>query len=171
LPSVNLRVKPLTSYSQQVNFRLKNDNGQWRYLTSFHFPIKDSPLQHNRIFGFTIDSTKYVVENKELREKIFAYLEEEGLEDEKGNIQLPLEAPIDGVLRIEKSGRRTRKLDDEKAAEIIEAAGIADDVYKMVRVIDEDALMASYYEGKVTEEQIDEMFPVTVTWALRTPKK
>jgi hypothetical protein len=108
---------------------------------------------------------------KELREKIFAYLEEEGLEDEKGNIQLPLEAPIDGVLRIEKSGRRTRKLDDEKAAEIIEAAGIADDVYKMVRVIDEDALMASYYEGKVTEEQIDEMFPVTVTWALRTPKK
>lgn len=108
---------------------------------------------------------------KELREKIFAYLEEEGLEDEKGNLQLPLETPIDGVLRIEKSGRRTRKLDEDKASEIIEAAGIADDVYKMVRVIDEDALMASYYDGKVTEEQIDEMFPVTVTWALRTPKK
>jgi hypothetical protein len=108
---------------------------------------------------------------KELREKIFAYLEEEGLEDEKGNIQLPLDTPIEGVLRIEKSGRRTRKLDDEKASEIIESAGIADDVYKMVRVIDEDALMASYYEGKVTEDQIDEMFPVVVTWALRTPKK
>lgn len=108
---------------------------------------------------------------KELREKIFAYLEEEGLEDEKGNLQLPLDTPIDGVLRIEKSGRRTRKLDEDKAAEIIEAAGIADDVYKMVRVIDEDALMASYYDGKVTEEQIDEMFPVTVTWALRTPKR
>jgi hypothetical protein len=41
----------------------------------------------------------------------------------------------------------------------------------MVRVIDEDALMASFYEEKITEEQIDEMFPVVITWALRTPKK
>lgn len=108
---------------------------------------------------------------KELREKIFAYLEEEGYEDEKGNIQYPLDKPIEGVLRLEKSGRRTRKLDETKAEEIIESAGISDDVYKMVRVIDEDALMAAYYEGKVTEEQIDEMFPTTVVWALRTVKK
>jgi hypothetical protein len=108
---------------------------------------------------------------KQLREKIFAYLEEEGFEDEKGNIQFPLDTPIDGVLRIEKSGRRTRKLDEDKATEIIEQQGIADDVYKMVRVIDEDALMAAYYEGKITEEQIDEMFPTTVVWALRVPKK
>jgi hypothetical protein len=108
---------------------------------------------------------------KELREKIFAYLEEEGFEDERGNIQFPLDTPIDGVLRIEKSGRRTRKLDEEKATEIIEQQGIADDVYRMVRVIDEDALMAAYYEGKISEEQIDEMFPTTVVWALRAPKK
>jgi hypothetical protein len=108
---------------------------------------------------------------KQLREKIFAYLEEEGFEDEKGNIQFPLQTPIDGVIRVEKSGRRTRKLDEDKATEIIEQQGIADDVYKMVRVIDEDALMAAYYEGKITEEQIDEMFPTTVVWALRVPKK
>lgn len=108
---------------------------------------------------------------KELREKIFSYLEEEGFEDEKGNLQLPLANPIDGVLRLEKSGRRTRKLNEDKAEEIIESAGIADDVYKMVRVIDEDALMAAYYDGKITEEQIDEMFPTTITWALRTVKK
>ena len=41
----------------------------------------------------------------------------------------------------------------------------------MVRVIDEDALMAAHYDGDITEEEIDEMFPVTVVWALRTPKK
>jgi aminoglycoside phosphotransferase family enzyme len=54
---------------------------------------------------------------------------------------------------------------------IIEQTGLVDTVYKMVRVIDEDALMAQYYEGKLTEEQIDEMFPTTIVWALRTPKK
>jgi len=108
---------------------------------------------------------------KELREKLFAYLEEEGFEDEKGNLQLPLANPIEGVLRIEKSGRRTRKLDEMKAEEIIEANNLGESVYKMVRVIDEDALMAAHYEGKLTEEELDEMFPVSVVWALRTVKK
>ena len=109
--------------------------------------------------------------SKELREKLMAVIDDDGLPDANGNILYEFDTPIDGVLRLEKQRRATRKLDEEKAEEIIEAAGIADDVYKMVRVIDEDALMASFYEGKITEEQIDEMFPTTVVWALRTPKK
>jgi hypothetical protein len=31
--------------------------------------------------------------------------------------------------------------------------------------------MAAYYQDKITEEQLDEMFPVNVVWALRTLKK
>lgn len=108
---------------------------------------------------------------KDLRTKLFELLDAEGEEDEKGNVLYQFDSPIEGVTRLEKQRRATRKLDDEKAEEIIESAGISDDVYKMVRVIDEDALMAAYYEGKVTEDQIDEMFPTTVVWALRTPKK
>lgn len=108
---------------------------------------------------------------KDLRTKLFELLDAEGEEDEKGNVLYQFDSPIEGVTRLEKQRRATRKLDDEKAEEIIESAGISDDVYKMVRVIDEDALMAAYYEGKVTEDQIDEMFPTTIVWALRTPKK
>lgn len=109
--------------------------------------------------------------SKELREKILAVVDVDGFEDDKGNIIYDLDTPIDGVVRLEKQRRATRKLDDQKAEEIIENKGIADKVYKMVRVIDEDALMAAHYEGEITEEEIDEMFPVTVVWALRTPKK
>jgi hypothetical protein len=109
--------------------------------------------------------------SKELREKLMAVIDEEGLPDSNGNLLYEFDQPIDGVVRIEKQRRASRKLDEEKAEVIIEAAGIGDDVYKMVRVIDEDALMASFYEEKITEEQIDEMFPVVITWALRTPKK
>ena len=108
---------------------------------------------------------------KVIREKLMATLEEDGLEDANGNIVYEFDAPIDGVVRLEKQRRASRKLDEEKAEEIIEATGIADEVYKMVRVIDEDALMAQFYEEKITEEQLDEMFPVNVVWALRTPKK
>ena len=109
--------------------------------------------------------------SKELREKLMAVIDEDGLPDSNGNIVYEFNAPIDGVVRLEKQRRASRKLDEQKAEEVIEAAGIGEDVYKMVRVIDEDALMASFYEGKITEDQIDEMFPTTVVWALRTPKK
>jgi hypothetical protein len=108
---------------------------------------------------------------KELREKLFGVLDSEGLEDEKGNIQYDLESAVDGVVRLEKQRRSTRKLNEFRAEEIIDELGLGDDVYEMKRVINEDALMAAYYQDKITEDQLDEMFPVTVTWALRTLKK
>jgi len=107
----------------------------------------------------------------ELRTSIFDYMEEEAYEDNKGNLQLELPMPIDGVVRLEKQKRVSRKLDELAAETIIEQNNLTDAVYKMVRVIDEDALMAAHYEGQLTEDEIDQMFPATVVWALRTPKK
>jgi hypothetical protein len=108
---------------------------------------------------------------KELREKLFSVLDTDGLEDEKGNLQFELEQAVDGIVRIEKQRRSSRKIDEFRADEIIAELGLENDVYEMKRVINEDALMAAYYEDKITEQQLDEMFPVTVTWALRTLKK
>jgi hypothetical protein len=108
---------------------------------------------------------------KELREKIFVRLDEEGFEDDKGNVQLPLDNDIEGVLRLEKQRRVTRKLNEPKADEILTARGIKNDVYVMREVLEEDLLMAAFYEDKITEDELDEMFPANVTWALRTLKK
>jgi rRNA processing protein Krr1/Pno1 len=108
---------------------------------------------------------------KELHAKLMAELDQDGEEDDKGNIQLDLESEIEGVVRLEKQRRTKRTLDELKAEEIIEAAGIADDVYETKRVINEDYLMAAFYNEKITEAQLDEMFPVVVSWALRTVKK
>lgn len=107
---------------------------------------------------------------KELREKLFAALDQEGLEDDKGNIQLELDEEILGIVRIEKQRRVSRKIDELKADDIIESNGLGDTVYVMTRTIDEDALMGAFYEGKITEDELDEMFPPKVTWALMTKK-
>lgn len=107
---------------------------------------------------------------KELREKLFAQIDSEGYEDDKGNVQLDLDSDILGVVRIEKQRRVSRKLDELRAEELIEANGLGDELYKMVRTIDEDALMAAHYEGRITEDELDEMFPAKVTWALMTKK-
>jgi len=106
-----------------------------------------------------------------LRNNIFQYIEENGEEDSNGSISLRLDSPIDGVSGLQKNRRASRKIDELKAEQIIEAAGIADEVYELKRVVNEAALLAAHYEGKITEEELDEMFPVKVVWALRTVKK
>lgn len=109
--------------------------------------------------------------SKELREKLFAHLEAEGLEDDKGNVQLDLPDAIDGVVRLEKQRRVTRKLNEPKAEEILKEHGIYEEVFVLKPVLEEDNLMAAFYEGKITEEELDEMFPANTVWALRTLKK
>jgi hypothetical protein len=107
---------------------------------------------------------------RELREKLFSKIDEGGFEDDKGNISLEFDAVIEGIARLEKQRRVTRKLDETVAEGIIETRGIGDEVYKTVRVIDEDALMATMYEGKITEDELDQMFPAKVVWALTLKK-
>jgi hypothetical protein len=109
--------------------------------------------------------------SKELRDVIFAAIDNEGQEESSGSISLYLDAEVDGVVRLEKQRRATRKINEQVAEEIIEQENLGDEVYEMKRVINEDALMACLYEGKITEDQLDAMFPATVTWALRTLKK
>lgn len=107
---------------------------------------------------------------KELRDKLFSHLDEDGYEDDKGNVQLELDSDIDGVVRLEKQRRVTRKLNEPKADEILTELGLKDEIFVMTPVLDEDKLMAAFYEGKITEEQLDDMFPANVVWALRTLK-
>lgn len=108
---------------------------------------------------------------KDLREKLFDVIETQGFEDDKGNLVLEFDSPIAGIARLEKQRRVSRKLDESIAEGIIEQAGLTDEVYKTIRVIDEDALMAAHYEGKLTEEDIDQMFPSKIVWALQAPKQ
>lgn len=109
--------------------------------------------------------------SKELRDKIFESIDAEGEVESSGSYSLYLDSEVEGVVRLEKQRRAVRKLNEDVADAIIEETGIGDDVYEMKRVINEDNLMAAMYQGKITEEQLDAMFPATIVWALRTLKK
>jgi hypothetical protein len=107
----------------------------------------------------------------ELREIIFTEIDQDGYEDDKGNHQLDLEEDVDGVFRLEKQRRTKRVLDEVKAEELISELGLTEELYEMKPVLNEDALMAAFYEDKISEDQLEEMYPLTITWALRTVKK
>jgi hypothetical protein len=105
-------------------------------------------------------------EQKALREELFEVLDGEGEVDDKGNVMIQLPQEVDGFNSIIKQRRVTRKVDELKAEEIIAAHGLEDILYKTVRIVDEDALMAALYEEVLTEEEVDEMYPPKIVWAL-----
>lgn len=114
----------------------------------------------------------YEERQKELRTGLFAKIEADGFEDDKGNLWLELPAEIDGYVGLQKQRRVSRKKPNEaRAEEIASEKGLEDRLFKTVRVLDQDELMACLYEGLLTEEEVDEMFPPTVTWALMLSKK
>ena len=110
-------------------------------------------------------------QQKELREKLFSKIEELGEVDDKGNLVLPFEKEVEGFVGVMKQRRVSRKIDEGVAEQMIYDKGLEEELYKMVRVVDEDALMAALYEGKLTEEEIDEMYPQNIVWALVMNKR
>jgi hypothetical protein len=110
-------------------------------------------------------------EQKALRVDLFETIDTDGEEDSKGNIVLELPEEVDGYVSIMKQRRVSRKVNELKAEEIIEAKGLEDKLYKTIRVIDEDALMAALYNDELTEEEIEEIYPQSVVWALVMNKR
>jgi hypothetical protein len=107
---------------------------------------------------------------KELHAKFMDKIELEGQEDSEGNIILDLPFDADGFTKLERQRRAARKLDETLAEAIIAETGLEEEVYEYVKTLSEEKLMAAYYEGKISEEQLDNMFPTKVTWALWTKK-
>lgn len=105
-------------------------------------------------------------EQKELRSELFTDIETNGEVDDKGNIILELPEEVEGYKTIMKQRRNNKTFNETRAEEIIEAKGLQDKLYKTIRVVDEDALMAALYNDELTEQEVDEMYPISVVWAL-----
>lgn len=107
---------------------------------------------------------------KELHGKLMSTLEADGVEDEGGNIVLEFPEEIAGIKALVKTRRTSRKVDLERALEIIKEHNLEDSLIEMVPQIVEDAVMAALYEGELNENEVDQMFPSTISWALNTKK-
>jgi len=133
---------------------------------------QDSLVNQAKEYAFIKSQMDYLEkQQKELREKLFEVLDTSGEPDDKGNIIIELPQEVDGFFSIVKQKRVSRKVDELVADEIITAKGMEETLYKTVRMVDEDALMAALYNDELTEEEIDQMYPQKITWALVLSKK
>ncbi|NBT46505.1 MAG: hypothetical protein EBT07_01625 [Actinobacteria bacterium] len=132
----------------------------------------DDLINEAREYAFVKKQIDYLEkQQKELREKLFSRLDETGEPDSSGNIFIELPQEVEGFRTVQKQRRVTRKVDEGVAERIIAEKGMEDTLYKTVRMIDEDALMAALYSEQLTEEEVDEMYPQKIVWALVMGKK
>lgn len=134
---------------------------------------QDEFLNQTKEYAFIKAQLEYLEkQQKELREKLFERLDASGETDDKGNLIIELPQEVDGYMSVVKQKRvSNNKVDEDVAEEIITSKGLEDTLYKTIRVVDPDAVMAALYNEELTEEEVDRMFPPKVTWALVLSKK
>jgi acid stress-induced BolA-like protein IbaG/YrbA len=93
-----------------------------------------------------------------------------GVENENGHIVVAINDEVSGVKNVMQQRKVSKSLDIEVAEDILKEKGIHEKCIKMIPVLDEDEIMSAYYEGTITEEDIDKMFPAKISWALVMPK-
>lgn len=107
----------------------------------------------------------------EIRDELSEFVESAGYTDDKGHQRVPLPEEVSGVRALVRQRKAPRVFDPEKAEEILQAivcedgGTLWDNCTEMVAVLDEDKVMAAQYEGLLTEEQIDEMYPISESWS------
>ena len=139
--------------------RVKNDEPR--------FSDENDLISRTKKYAFLKSQLDYFEkEQKALRALLFENLDEIGEEDDKGNVVIELPEEVEGYSSVVKQRRVSRKIDEARAEEIITEHGLEEELYKTIRVVDEDALMAALYEDVLTEEEVDDMYPQTITWAL-----
>jgi len=101
-----------------------------------------------------------------LRKRLLSTIEDLGETNDKGSIVLPINDSTSNTASIIKQRRVSKVFDEDKANNLLAEKGLFDSCVKTITVLDQDAVMAAYYDGKLTDEDIETMFPEKVSWAL-----
>jgi hypothetical protein len=100
----------------------------------------------------------------ELKSRLMVSLDEVE-PDDRGHRVLSVNDDIVGNIKVTKQKRVSKTLDMAVAEEILTRKGIKDACIKMVPTLDDSAIMSAFYEGYLTEEDIDKMFPAKESYA------
>lgn len=128
-------------------------------MDSFESQVKEYKYLKDEIDKLTKDQ-------KKLRDSLMAVIEEQGYEDDQGHWWLELDAEVDGVAALQRQRRVSRSLDEESAKETLMGLGLWEDCTELVRVVNEDKVYEALYEDKLSEQDVDAIYPQKITWAL-----
>lgn len=100
-----------------------------------------------------------------------AQAQEFGTEDDKGSRFVGLREAIDGFLSLKAEKRVRRDLDANMATSILKKKKLLKQCQKTVVMLDEDAVLALIFRGKISKAEEAAMYNETVSWAFVPNKK
>ena len=112
---------------------------------------------------------KLTKEKLTLRNDLMDLLSKYG-SDMDGHLVYQLPESIMGNSVLMRQHRVSKKLNEKRAEKILKSKNIYEICTKQVQVLDEDAILAALYEGKLEDEDIEAMFPSKETYALVVKK-
>ena len=132
-----------------------------------NLPVEGNPIvskvrKYVSLRGRIEDLTK---EQSSLKAELSEIVDKEGTPDDKGHIWYSLPEEVDGFQSLQRQRRVTQKLDEDTARTILKQKGLTDRCYKLIPVLDESEVMACLYEDLLSEEEVDSMFPKSVSYA------
>lgn len=121
-----------------------------------------------KVRNFVFLKNKIDDATKELS-KVKSYLSDlvdtDGEADDKGHLWYQLPEEVDGYVSLKRERRVSQSLDLDEAERILKEKGLDSRCFVTMPVLNEDEVMACLYEGLLTEEDVDTMFPKKITWA------
>lgn len=99
-----------------------------------------------------------------LKKDLSEFVEENGQEDDKGHKWFNMDE-VPGYTGMQRQRRVSQKIDEEACHNILKDKGLAARCFELKPVLDQEEVLKCMYEGLITEEEFDEMFPKTVTTA------
>lgn len=100
-----------------------------------------------------------------LKSELSDIVDTDGEPDEKGSLYIQLPEEVDGYTALKRQRKVSQSLDADVAATLLKEKGLFDRCYVMEPVLKEDEVMACLYDGLLSEEEIDIMFPKRVSYA------
>ena len=128
--------------------------------------LSDKELTTNvRQYIMLRDETKTLTERQSSIKKLLSSHMETIIPDDKGHHVLRLSDAQAGSVTLTRQRRVSKSLDMDIAEDILTKKGIKEVCTKTITVLDDGAIMAAYAQGRLTEEDIDAMFPAKVSYA------
>lgn len=127
---------------------------------------KDAILNDVRQFVALKDQIALLTKREiEIKTRLSKLVEQQGEVDGKGHYVFDVEDSVSGVAALVRQ-RKVSKSEDREAAEtILKNKGLWDTCSEKVEIINQDAVMASFFKGELTEEDIDAMYPTKISYA------
>lgn len=102
----------------------------------------------------------------EIKKRLTSAVEQLGSVNDKGSFVLDVNDELTGTKAVVKQRRVSKVLNEKQAEKILRDKNIFETCTKQITVLDPDVIMSKYYDGELSDDDIDAMFPEKVVWAL-----